>query len=186
MNRSVDEIVRQAAERISELRGYLPSGGEWMVQSLLGFRGEPRVHAVPDVESVIREAIAEAINEMQAKLLAAEQERDEWRHRAVGETCRVMSDPDCRCSLCIRDHEIQQLRNLCGYVELYLAHYDDCVIKRGKPQECSCGMWALHRRLNDAAAKNSLDGFEAPAPSCDADALSTVITTIDVAREGAG
>jgi hypothetical protein len=34
----------------------------------------------------------------------------EWKHRAVGGTCRILSDPDCDCSLCKRDKEIERLR----------------------------------------------------------------------------
>jgi len=34
----------------------------------------------------------------------------EWRHRAIGGTCRILSNPDCNCSLCRRDREVERLQ----------------------------------------------------------------------------
>ena len=39
----------------------------------------------------------------------------EWKHRAIGGQCRILSEGDkCDCSLCVRDAELERLRELCG------------------------------------------------------------------------
>jgi len=35
------------------------------------------------------------------------QEVLEWKQRVFGGMCRMLSDPNCTCSLCIRDGEIE-------------------------------------------------------------------------------
>lgn len=49
--------------------------------------------------------------ELIAEVERLQAEINEWRHRAVGGTCRILSKGDeCDCSLCVRDAEIERLR----------------------------------------------------------------------------
>ena len=41
----------------------------------------------------------------------------EWKHRAIGGTCRTLSDPDCDCSLCKRDAQIARLQAIVDNTE---------------------------------------------------------------------
>ena len=58
-----------------------------------------------------------AITDLRSQLAAAREECErlktelaEWKHRAVGGTCRILSDPKCDCSLCKRDAENERLK----------------------------------------------------------------------------
>lgn len=47
---------------------------------------------------------------IEAELAAAQAEISEWKHRAVGGTCRALSEgSECQCSLCARDRHIAEL-----------------------------------------------------------------------------
>jgi hypothetical protein len=45
-------------------------------------------------------------------------EIDEWKHRAVGGTCRILSPGSaCQCPLCSRDQKLNLLKNKLGQLD---------------------------------------------------------------------
>ena len=56
------------------------------------------------------------------KVMQLEDEVAEWKHRAIGGTCKILSQgSNCDCALCKRDKEIQRLT----YIIEQLPHKDD-------------------------------------------------------------
>lgn len=69
-----------------------------------------------------------SLSALRDKFDAMENELADWKHRAVGGTCRILSDPECDCSLCRRDKEIERLRianhELRGMVDTICDQYE--------------------------------------------------------------
>ena len=70
-----------------------------------------------DLEHVVAIANenAKRLDEAKAEIERLREENAEWKHRAIGGTCRILSKGDgCSCSLCARDREIERLRTVVG------------------------------------------------------------------------
>ena len=57
-----------------------------------------------------RDTLFRERDEMQDQIAALKAELAEWKHRAIGGTCRILSDENCDCSLCLRDAKLKALR----------------------------------------------------------------------------
>jgi len=57
----------------------------------------------------------------EAKVADLQNQVAEWKHRAIGGTCRVLSDPACDCPLCQRDRTIAALQVV---VDAIVAEFD--------------------------------------------------------------
>ncbi len=103
------EMLRELAEKAGvAIRNARADGSEWscgqLVESWLG--------------------------PLAIRCTAAEAERDEWKHRAIGGTCKVLSLGDkCTCSLCVRDNKIVELEARLAEAEKIVGEVKDLCVK---------------------------------------------------------
>lgn len=96
------ERLRTEYERLDEL--YRDRG--WVNEKLQAENAQLRA----DKKNLWEEKI-DIQSQVEARILEAQAERDEWKHRAIGGTCKILSIGDkCECSLCLRDKGIMKLK----------------------------------------------------------------------------
>ena len=88
-------------------------------------------------------------------IVKLEAEVAEWKHRAVGGTCRILSkDEECDCSICQRDRKINKLKGQVNRLSTI------CTLKVGCIKRLKDELFIANKRIKAFEADNAVDAHD--------------------------